>query len=72
MEKKPYNVNLESLKGGSKHHRHLEYSIYTDSTKNNEGTGGRFVVYHYKKNHIQTVQDHTTVYQVELQAIYQA
>ena len=30
VREKTYNVNLESLKGGSKHLRHSEYIIYTD------------------------------------------
>ena len=46
---KTYNVNLESLKGGKKHLRHSEYTIYTDGSKKAEGTGGGFVVYHYNK-----------------------
>ena len=37
---KTYNVNLESLKGGKKHLRHSEYTIYTDGSKKQEGTGG--------------------------------
>ena len=28
-----YNVNMESLKGGKKHLRHSEYTIYTDGSK---------------------------------------
>ena len=42
---KTYNVNLESLKGGKKHLRHSEYTIYTDGSRKQEGTGGGFVVY---------------------------
>ena len=30
---KMYNINLESLKGGKKHLRHSEYTIYTDGSK---------------------------------------
>ena len=41
---KTYNVNLESLKGGKKHLRHSEYTIYTDGSKKQEGAGGGFVV----------------------------
>ena len=37
--KKTYNVNLDSLKGGKKHMRHSEYTIYTDGSKKEEGTG---------------------------------
>ena len=40
-----------------------------------EGTGGRFVVYHYKKQvHSQSFKmlDHATVFQAELESIYQA
>ena len=72
---KTYNVNLESLKGGKKHLRHSEYTIYTDGSKKQEGTGGGFVVYNYNKQiHTQSfkMQDHATVYQAELEAIYQA
>ena len=43
--KKTYNVNLESLKGVKKHLRQSEFTIYTDGSKNEEGTGGGFVVY---------------------------
>ena len=46
---KTYNVNLEGPKGGKKHLRHSEFTIYTDSSKKEEGTGGGFVVYHYNK-----------------------
>ena len=46
---KTYNVNLDSLKGGKKHLRHSEYTIYTDRSKKEKGTGGGFVVYHYLK-----------------------
>ena len=69
---KTYNVNLESLKGGKKHLRHSEYTMYTDGSKKQEGTGGGFVIYHYNKQiHTQSVkmQDHATVYQAELEAI---
>lgn len=34
-----YNVNMESLKGGAKHLRHSEYTIYTDGRKKEEGMG---------------------------------
>ena len=44
---KTYNVNLESLKGGRKHLRHSEYTIYTDGSKKHEGTGGGFVAVSY-------------------------
>ena len=30
---KTYNVNMESLKGGKKHLRHSEYTIYTDGSQ---------------------------------------
>ena len=46
---KTYNVNMESLKGGKKHLRHSEYTIYTIYKQKKEGTGGGFVIYHYKK-----------------------
>ena len=46
---KTYNVNLESLKGGKKHLRHSEYTIYSDGSKKQEGTGGGFVIYNYNK-----------------------
>ena len=72
---KTYNVNLESLIGGKKHLRHSEYTIYTDGSKKEEGTGGGFVIYNYNKQiHAQSfkMQDHATVYQAELEAIYQA
>ena len=46
---KTYNVNLQSLKGGRKHLRHSEFTIYTDGSKKAEGTGGGFVVYYYNK-----------------------
>ena len=32
-----YNVNLESLKGGKKHLRHSEYTIYIDGSKKKKG-----------------------------------
>ena len=44
--KKTYNVNLESLKGGKKHLRHSEYTIYTDGSKKQEGTGGGLSLIH--------------------------
>ena len=72
---KTYNVNLESLKGGKKHLRHSEYTIYTDGSKKQEGTGGGFVVYNYNKQiHTQSfkMQNYATAYQAELEAIYQA
>ena len=72
---KTYNVNLESLKGDKKHLRHSEYTIYTDGSKKQEGTGGGFVIYNYNKQiHTQSfkLHDHATVYQAELEAIYQA
>ena len=72
---KTYNVNMESLKGGKKHLRHSEYTIYTDGSKKEEGTGGGFVIYHYKKpiyTHSFKLMNHATVYQAELEAIYQA
>ena len=72
---KRYNVNLESLKDGKKHLRHSEYTIYTDGSKKKEGTGGGFVVYNYN-NIMHTysfkMEDHATVYQAELEAIYRA
>ena len=72
---KHYNVNMESINGKSKHRQHSEYTIYTDGSKKREGTGGGFVV-HHKKNPIHTqsfqLEDYTTVYQAELEAIYQA
>ena len=72
---KTYNVNMESLNGKSKHRQHSEYTIYTDGSKKKEGTGGGFVVY-YNKNLIHTqsfqLENYTTVYQAELEAIYQA
>ena len=72
---KTYNVNLESLKGGKKHLRHSEYTIYTNGSKKGEGTWGGFVLYNYNKQ-IHTysfkMQDHATVYQAELEAIFQA
>ena len=40
-----------------------------------EGTGGGFVIYHYNKiihTHSFKMQDHATVYQAELESIYQA
>ena len=43
-------VNLESLKGGKKHLRHSECTIYTDGCKKEEGTGRGFSIYHYNKN----------------------
>ena len=49
---KTYNVNLESIKGGKKHLRHSEYTIYTDGSKKQEGTGGGFVVYNLSLIHI--------------------
>ena len=55
--------------------RHSEYTIYTDGSKKQEGTGGGFVVYNYNKQiHKQSfkLQDHATVYQAEIEAIYQA
>ena len=66
---------MESLNGGKKHLRHSEYTIYTDGSKKEEGTGGGFVLYHYKKpihTHSFKLMDHATVYQAELEAIYQA
>ena len=66
---------MESLKGGKKHLRHSEYTIYTDGSKKEEGTGGGFVIYHYKKpiyTHSFKLMNHATVYQAELEAIYQA
>ena len=72
---KTCNVNLDSLKGGKKHLRHPEYTIYTDGSKKEEGTGGGFVVYHYNKqihSHSFKMLNHATVFQVELEAIYQA
>ena len=72
---KTYNVNLESLKGGKKHLRHSEYTIYTDGSKKQERTGGGFVIYNNNKQiHTQSfkMQDYATVYQAELEAIYQA
>ena len=68
---KTYNVNLESLKGGKKHLRHSEYTIYTDGSKKQEGTGGGFVIYNYNKQiHKQSfkMQDYATVYQAEVEA----
>ena len=50
---KTYNVNMESLKGGKKHLRHSEYTIYTDGSKK-EGTRGGIVIYHYKNLCIHT------------------
>ena len=70
---KTYKVNMESLKGGKKHLRHSEYTIYTDGSKKDEGTGGGFVIYHYNKpmhTHSFKLLDHATVYQAELEAIY--
>ena len=58
-----------------KHLRNSEYTIYTDGSKKQEGTGGGFVIYNYnKKIHAQSfkMQDHATVYQAELEAIFQA
>ena len=52
-----------------KHLRHSEYTIYTDGSKKQEGTGGGFVVYNYNKQiHTQSfkMQDHATVYQLSL------
>ena len=42
--------------------------------KRKKGQEGDFVVYHHKKNHSQSfkMQDHATIYQAELEAIYQA
>ena len=57
-------MNLESLKGGKKHHRHSEYTIYTDGSKKEEGTGGGFVLYNYNKpiyTYSFKMQDHATV-----------
>ena len=49
---KTYNVNLENLKGGKKHLRLSDYTVYTDGSKKKEGTGGGFVVYHIiQQNH---------------------
>ena len=48
---KTYNVNLESLKGGKKHLRHSEYTIHTDGSKKQEGTGGVFVIYNYNNRY---------------------
>ena len=72
---KTYSVNLERLKGGKKHLRHSKYTIYTDGSKKQEGTGREFVFYNYNKQiHAQSFKmlDHATVYQAELEAIYQA
>ena len=62
------------LKGGSKHLRHSEYTIYTDGSKNEEGIGRGFVVKSLQKNHSQCfkMQDHATVYQAELETVHQA
>ena len=62
---KTYNVNLESLKGGTKHLRYSKYNIYTEESKKAESTGGGFVVYYYdKKLHTYSfkMQDPATVY----------
>ena len=43
--------------------------------KKEEGTGGGFIVYCYKKpiyTHSFKMQNHATVYQAELETIYQA
>ena len=73
--KKTYNVILESLKGGKKHLRHSESTIYTDGSKKEEGVGGGFVLYNYNKaihTYSFKMQNPATVYQAELEAIYQA
>ena len=60
---KTYNVNLESLKGGKKHLRHSEYTIYTDGSKKQERTGGGFVIYNYNK------QIHTQSFKMQISSM---
>jgi len=70
-----YTVNTDSFDGKSKHTRKSEYTIYTDGSKTNNGTGAGFVLYH-KKDIIHTesfkLPDTATVFQAEVEAIYQA
>ena len=72
---KKLNLNLESLKGGKKAPETLRiYHLHRRKQKE-ERTEGGFVMYNYNKQiHTQSfkIQDHATVYQAEIEAIYQA
>ena len=68
-------INTDSFSGHRKCRIRAEFSVYTDCSKPAEGTGSGFVV--YKQNtriHIESINlpDHSTVFQAEITAIYEA
>ena len=69
------NFNMDSLKGGSKHLIKSQVTIYTDGSKTNQGVGSGYVIY-YKGERMCTystkLPDYATVFQAEIQAIYEA
>jgi hypothetical protein len=68
-------INLDSFDGHRKHRQHMEYTVYTDGSKTQSGTGSGFVIYH-KKDCIKTISyslnPETTVFQAEIHAIKSA
>ena len=70
-----YTVNTASFDGHRKHRTHSEYTVYTDGSKTNEGTGAGFIIYHHRDvviyNSIK-LNDECTVFQAELLAIRSA
>ena len=60
---------------GQKNWRRSEITIYTDSSKTNNGVGVVFVIYHKNQRilmHSIKLSRHTTVFQAEVYAIYEA
>ena len=69
------DINLESFEGSEKHLARAQFTVYTDGSKIDNGTGSGFVVYHNKERiHTESISlpNHATVFQTEIMAINQA
>ena len=68
LSSKRYHVILSSFETNTLKIRPSQYTIYTDGSKTENGTGSGYAVY-YKRDRIQTesisLHDNTTVYQIQ-------
>ena len=69
------NINLNSFHGGKKYLKKAETTVYTDGSKLTKGVGAGIVIYHKNERiHVDSfsLKNNATVFQGEVEAIYQA
>ena len=70
-----FRLNRDSFTGEAKHRHRTQYNIYTDGSRQDDQTGGGFVVYRQREvlwEDAFRLPDHATVFQAEVTAIKQA